>query len=43
MLVGTSKERVSITMKWDIIPKIVPNPNWAMGVLRQFAHIANLV
>jgi hypothetical protein len=34
MLVGSPKEHVSIVMKWDIIPKIAPNPNWGMGVLR---------
>jgi len=27
MLMGSSKEHVSIAMKWDIIPKIAPNPN----------------
>jgi hypothetical protein len=27
MLMGSSKEHVSITMKWDITPKIAPNPN----------------
>jgi len=35
MIAGSPKEHVSITMKWDIIPKIAPNPNWTMGVLRQ--------
>jgi hypothetical protein len=34
MLVGSPKECVSITMKWDITPKIAPNPNWGMGVVR---------
>ncbi len=33
-LVESPKEHVSIVMKWDIIPKIAPNPNRAMGVLR---------
>jgi hypothetical protein len=28
------RELVSIAMKWDITPKIAPNPNWGMGVLR---------
>jgi hypothetical protein len=31
---GSPKECVSIAMKWDIIPKIAPNPNLKMGVLR---------
>jgi hypothetical protein len=31
MLVGSPKERVSIAMKWGIIPKIAPNPNQGMG------------
>jgi hypothetical protein len=34
MLVGSPKEHVLIAMKWDITPKIAPNPNQAMGVLR---------
>ncbi len=34
MLPGSPKETVSITMKWDITPKIDPNPNQAMGVLK---------
>ncbi len=34
MLVGSPKERVSTTMKWGITPKIAPNPNQGMGVLR---------
>jgi hypothetical protein len=34
MLVGSAKERVSIVMKWGIIPKIAPNPNWGIGALR---------
>jgi hypothetical protein len=34
MLVGNPKERVSIPMKWGITPKIVPNPNRGIGVLR---------
>jgi hypothetical protein len=34
MLVGSPKEHVLIAMKWDIIPKIAPNPNQAMGVIR---------
>jgi hypothetical protein len=33
-LMGSPKEHVSIAMKWDIIPKISPNPNWGMGALR---------
>jgi hypothetical protein len=27
MLVGSPRECVSIVMKWDITPKIAPNPN----------------
>jgi hypothetical protein len=27
MLMGSPKEHVSIAMKWDITPKIAPNPN----------------
>jgi hypothetical protein len=34
MLVGNSKERVSIAMKWGITPRIAPNPNRGMGLLR---------
>jgi hypothetical protein len=34
MLVGNQKERVSIARKWDIIPRIAPNPNWGMGLLK---------
>jgi hypothetical protein len=34
MLVGSSKECVSIAMRWGIIPKIAPNPNRGMGVPR---------
>jgi hypothetical protein len=34
MLMGSPKECVSIAMKWDIIAKIPPNPNWGMGALR---------
>jgi hypothetical protein len=34
MIVGSPKERVSITMKWNITPKITPNPNGGMGVLK---------
>jgi len=33
MLVRSPKECVSIAMKWDIIPKIAPNPNWGMGIV----------
>jgi hypothetical protein len=36
MLVGNLGEHVSIVMKWAIIPRIVPNPNWGMGLLRRF-------
>jgi hypothetical protein len=31
---GSLKERVSIAMKWDIIPRIAPNLNWVMGFLK---------
>jgi hypothetical protein len=31
---GSPKECVSIAMKWDITPKIAPNLNPKMGVLR---------
>jgi hypothetical protein len=34
MLVGNLREHVSIVMKWAIIPKIAPNSNWGMGLLR---------
>jgi hypothetical protein len=34
MLVGSSKECVSIAMKWGITPKIALNPNRGMGVPR---------
>jgi hypothetical protein len=34
MLVENPKERVSIAMKWGITPKIAPNLNQEMGVLR---------
>jgi hypothetical protein len=34
MPMGNPKEHVSITMKWGITPKIAPNPNRGMGVLR---------
>jgi hypothetical protein len=34
MLMGSPKEHVSIAMKWDITPKIAPNPNQGMGVIR---------
>ncbi len=34
MLMGNLKERVSIVMKWGITPKIVPNPNRGVGLLR---------
>jgi hypothetical protein len=34
MLVGSLKACISIAMKWDIAPKIAPNPNQGMGVLR---------
>jgi hypothetical protein len=34
MLVGSPKECVLIAMKWGIIPKIAPNPNRGMGVVR---------
>jgi hypothetical protein len=31
---GSPKEHVSIAMKWDITPKIAPNPKRGMGILR---------
>ncbi len=34
MLVGNPKERVSIVMKWGIIPRIAPNPSRGVGLLR---------
>jgi hypothetical protein len=34
MLVGNPKECVSIAMKRGTIPKIVPNPNRGVGLLR---------
>jgi len=34
MLVRSPKEHVSTAMKWGIIPKIDPNPNEGMGVLK---------
>jgi hypothetical protein len=34
MLVGSPKERVSTIMNWGITPKIAPNPNRGMKVLR---------
>jgi hypothetical protein len=34
MLVGNPKEPVSIATKWGITPRIAPNPNWGMGLLR---------
>jgi hypothetical protein len=34
MLVGNLKERVLIVMKWGITPRIVPNPNQGVGLLR---------
>jgi len=34
MLVGNLGEHVSIAMKWAITPRIAPNPNWGMGLLR---------
>jgi len=34
MLVGNLGEHVSIVMKWAIIPRIAPNSNWGMGLLR---------
>jgi hypothetical protein len=34
MLVGNLREHVSIVMKWAITPRIAPNPNWGMGLLR---------
>jgi hypothetical protein len=34
MLVENPKERVSIVMKWGIIPRIALNPNRGVGLLR---------
>jgi len=34
MLLGNPKERVSIVMKWGITPRIAPNPNQGVGLLR---------
>ncbi len=34
MLVGNPKQRVSIEMKWGITPRIAPNPNRGVGLLR---------
>ncbi len=34
MLMGRTKEHVSIATKWGIIPKIAPNPNRGMGFLK---------
>jgi hypothetical protein len=34
MLVGNPKECVSIVMKWGITPRIAPNPNRGVGLLR---------
>jgi hypothetical protein len=34
MLMENPKEHVSIAMKWGITPKITPNPNQGMRVLR---------
>jgi hypothetical protein len=34
MLVGSPKELATIVIKWDITPKISPNPNEGMGALR---------
>jgi hypothetical protein len=34
MLMGNPKERVSIVMKWGITPRIAPNPNRGMGLLK---------
>ncbi len=34
MLMGNLREHVSIAMKWAITPRIAPNPNWGMGLLR---------
>jgi hypothetical protein len=36
MLVGNLRDHVSIIMKWAITPRIAPNPNWKMGLLRGF-------
>jgi hypothetical protein len=41
MLVGNLREHVSIVMKWAIIPRIAPNPNWGMGLLRGFPQLHN--
>jgi hypothetical protein len=42
MLARSPKERVSIAMKWDITPKIAPNPNRAMGGSKGIAPTTNL-
>jgi hypothetical protein len=42
MLAGSPKEHVSIAMKWDITPKIAPNPNRAMGVSKVISPTTNL-
>ncbi len=34
MLTGNPKERVSIVMKWGVIPRIAPNPNRGVTLLR---------
>ncbi len=34
MLVGDPREYASIVMKWGITPRIAPNPNRGMGLLR---------
>jgi hypothetical protein len=34
MLAGSPKEHASTVMKWGITPKIAPNPNQGMGVLK---------
>jgi hypothetical protein len=34
MLVGSPKEHASNVMKWGITPKIAPNPNRGMGVIK---------
>jgi len=34
MLVRSPKKHVSTSMKWGITPKIAPNPNQGMGVLK---------
>jgi len=36
MLVGNQREYASIVMKRGITPRIVPNPNWGMRLLRRF-------